>query len=238
MRKKTSGLKWFAILLMVLTQVAQARDKLPVYEMSFVSKGNEKLCSEIKIILENPINKDFGDWLGAWNFKEQIATSAFNLPKGYNRIRWIEWKKIPLTDIRKYIDDSEWIERILAKGLPDQQPSSIEKAVIAFPIVGKKYPQPIAMLRIIDSDGRYNQQRCHIPMASRKYFNKAFWHDVNNMKVNYPWCNFFSYQGKLYHATWTTDEQYEIDGGSYINKQKYLTYWGRTCIFRNDGDQK
>jgi hypothetical protein len=237
MRKKTSGLnQWIVILLMAIAQIAQARDKLPVYDISYVSKGNEKLCGEIKAILENPINKDFGDWADSWKFKAELYTTAFNLPKDYNKIRWIEWKKVSLKDIRKYMDDPEWISRITNEGLGSERtPSALEKAVIPFPIEGKKPPQPIMMLRIIDSDSRYNQQRCHIPMASRKYFSKEFLR-VNNMRVNYPWCNFFAYHGKLYHAAWmyAGNYQYDISGSIYITKQKYLTQ-GRTCSF-NNGD--
>lgn len=231
-------LLFIVILSIVLVSPVEARGKSPIYEVS-IAVGCEKLCGEIKTILENPINKDFGDWSGAWNFKEEIATSAFNLPKGYNKIRWIKWEKIPLKDIHKYMDDSEWVNRVLGKSVGNNEiPSALEKAIIFFPIEGEKHLQPITMLRIIDSDSRYNQQRCHVPIASRKYLSKESWQHMNKMgSETFPWCNFFPYHGKIYHANWmyAGNYQYEIRGPVYINKQKKLTFPIITCAF-NSGD--
>lgn len=172
------------------SQIAQAND-------FYIKKGNQfELCREIKEILDEPENKDFG--------VPYLVNPEFPITKKHKNFRLPAWEDIPTEDANKYIAD-EWLlteiqnfkqnnpyitqinsdHYIMQKTYIDLDHSGTKDEVIRYKIAGDSI--------VYDHD----RWKCHVSDAKEKTKLSESFNYNNGINSN---CYLFLYKGRAYEA--------------------------------------
>jgi len=110
-----SAIRIFALTLIILTNLEDCaiaessvnNSNISKTETSrfYINKGKQfELCQEIKKILDEPENKNFG--------KPYLTNSEFVIPKKYSNFQVPVWQDVSMEELPKYMASEKWLKRI------------------------------------------------------------------------------------------------------------------------------